>query len=292
MRVSQALVANIVRQSADRASKSLLAASKPIREGTSVAAPSDNPVAANRLMALDRFERDFERYDKARVQVETDLTSAESTVTTMHDIVTNARDLALAMANDAIDPQTRREMESQAKRYLDQVIAFANRGDASGRYLFTGLAEDQPALTPAGNYLGNDGRRFVTVGPGMEVEATLRGQDVFGTNHEVITSLQDLVTALASGDGDQIRNAIDPLDNGRRILSGARSEIGGRLAMMRDVGELSFSLQNAVKAEKASIDQVDVAAIAPRIATAQASLEAVVQTSQQLMAQIGKSWIS
>lgn len=292
MRVSQAFLSNIVRQAADKASRNLLEAGRPIRENTSVPAPSDNPVAANRLMALDRFEREFDRYDKSRTSVETDLTSAEATVTTMHDIVGSAHELALAMGNDGIDPQTRRETAAQAQRYLDQVIAFANRGDAAGRYLFTGLAEDQPALTPAGTYLGNDGRRFVEVGPGMEVEATLRGQDVFGPNNEVITALQDLVTALNSGDGTQIRNTIDTLDNGRRILSGARSEIGGRIAMMQDVGELSFSLRTAVKSEIASIDQVDVADIAPKIANAEASLEAVVQTSQQLMAQIGKSWLS
>lgn len=291
MRVSQALINNVVRQSSERASRSLLEAGRPLRDGTSVAAPSQDPVAANRVMALDRFEKDFERLDKARLQVQTDLTSAESSIASMHDLVVDAHTLALGMGSDAVDPQTRQEVASQAQRYLDQMISFANRLDAGGKYFFTGLAEDRPALSGTGAYQGNDGQRFVEVGPGMQIEATMRGRDVFGPNNEVITSLQNFVAALNSGDGDQIRASIDELDGSRRILSNARTDIGGRLGMLLEIDELSFNLKNAVQNEKATLTQVDVADIAPRMATAQASLEAVVQTSQQLMAQIGRSWL-
>jgi flagellar hook-associated protein 3 FlgL len=291
MRVSQNLMNNLVTQSADRASRALLAASQPVRDQTAVASPSADPVRANRIMALDRFENEFDRLDQARGLVANDLTSSESTISSMHDLIVSARDLALSMGNDAIDPQTRQESATLAQRYLDQVMSFANRIDAGGKYQFTGHAEDRPALSSTGLYQGNDGRRFVEVGPGMQVEATLRGQDVFGPNNEVISSLQSLISALSSGDGTQIRSSLDGLEASRDILSNARTEVGGRLASLLEIEELSANLKNAVQTEKIALTGVDLAQIAPRISSAQASLEAVVQTSQQIMSQIGRSWL-
>jgi flagellar hook-associated protein 3 FlgL len=288
MRVSQSLIANLVRQSNDRAARELLAANKPIQDQTAIAAPSEDLIRASRVSALDRMMSEHERLGLARGQVLNDLRNADSTLENLHDIVVSAKELAVQMASDTVDPATRQTTAAQARRLFEQAISFANRSDASGKYQFGGLAEGKPPITAAGAYQGNEGQRFVEVGPGISIEATLRGSDVFGPSNEVMTSLSNLVAALESGDSSEVRGVLDQLEIGRTTLSRARTDVGGRLSTLEDLEDLSFSLRLSAETERNSLVSVDLAEVAPRMQAAQTMLAAVVQTSQQIMSQLGR----
>jgi flagellin-like hook-associated protein FlgL len=290
MRISQPLMSNLVRQSTERATRELLAANKPIADQASIASPSEDPVKASRIASLDRVMNEQDRLSLTRGMVLNDMKNAESTIESLHDVIVSAKSLAVQMGSDTIDPDTRRTAAAEARRLFEQAVAFANRADATGKHQFAGLAENAPPLTSTGVYQGNDGQRFVEVGPGISVEATLRGSDVFGPSNEVMNSLSNLVTALESGESASVRATLDELETGRVTLSHARTDVGARIATLQDMEDLSFSLKVSAESERDSLLGVDIAAVAPRIQVAQTMLAAVIQTSQQIMAQIGRGF--
>ncbi len=290
MRISQSLMSNLVRQSTERATRELLAANKPLQDQASIAAPSEDPVKASRIGSLDRMISEHDRLSLTRGMVLNDMKNAESTVESLHDILVSAKAIAVQMSSDTIDPDTRRTASAEAKRLFEQAVAFANRADATGKFQFAGLAENAAPLTSSGVYQGNEGQRFVEVGPGISVEATLRGSDVFGSSNEVMTSLANLVSALESGDSTAVRGTLDELEAGRVTLSHARTDIGARIATLQDMEDLSFSLKASAETERDGLVAVDIAEVAPRIQVAQTMLAAVIQTSQQIMAQIGRGF--
>ena len=290
MRISQSLIANISRQSTNRSSNALVEAQRPILEGTSLPNDSTDLARAQRVHSLDGFDAELERLTGARNTVRTDLKSSEESLASIHDIVVQARDLALQMGSDNIGSDVRKDAAQNAQRLMEQITAIANRRDTGGAYLFTGTAEGQPPLDGNNRYQGNDGIRKVEVGPGVKVAATVSGHDVFGANDELMTTLGNLVTALTNDDSASVRATLDDLETSRRRVSTVWSDVGGRLSTLDSLDDLTLSLRTSTQTERGELVGVDIAADAPAIQSAQTMLEAVISTSQQLMASIGKGW--
>ena len=77
MRISDALISNIARQSMTRAQNAFLAANQPVLDQTSLPAPSTDLAKADRVGFLDRYDRELARFDTTRSSVRHDLSTAE-----------------------------------------------------------------------------------------------------------------------------------------------------------------------------------------------------------------------
>jgi len=288
MRITQRLMQNLVRQNTDRASRAVLDASRPIDEGTNISRPSQDPVTAARLMGLRDLDAQFDRLDRNRNIVKTDLAQAEDVLGGVHELIVRAQEIANGMANDTANASDRQSAAREVRIILSQAVGLANRKDASGKYFFGGTAENRPAFAADGTYQGNEQSRMVEIGAGLQLEATIVGPDVFGPKTEGLTSIERLAVALESNDLSAIQASIDELAEARQIVSDGRTEIGGRLSTITDIDDIMLSLRTHVGLERAAVEGVDIAAVAPAMSSAQASLEAVVASSRSLMAQIGR----
>jgi len=290
MRISQSLISNVLRQSADRAAQAVFKARQPVLEGTSLPTPSTDMAKAGRANLLDLFDRELARHDASRINLRSDLDMTELSLQGIGDVLVNAQDLALQLASDNVTDQARRDAASNAQGLLDQIVDIANRPDARGRYQFTGLNEGQPPLAADLAYQGNDGERIVEVAPGVSVASTLSGRDVFGPNNELINSLRDLVSAVKGGDSAAVRATLTGIESSRVRVSSTLQQVGRRMSTLDDLGDLTLSLRTSVQIEQGNLARVDIAQVAPAIQSAQTMLEAVLTTSQSILAQMGKSW--
>jgi len=291
MRITQKLMQNLVRQNTDRATRAAVEASRPIDEGVGISRPSQDPVKAQRLMSLRDVGQELDRFDRSRFLVKTDLGQAEEVVGQVHDLLVDAHDLGLAMASDSMNADDRKNAAIAIRAMLSQAIGLANRKDASGKHVFGGTAEDRPPYAADGSYQGNQSSRVVEVGAGLRVEATVIGPSVFGSKDEALQSLKALADALEANDLGAIQQATEDLDEARQLVSDGRSDLGGRIATLTDMDDLALGLRTHVEMERGSIEGVDIAAVAPAMASAQASLEAVIASSKSLMQLIGRGFL-
>lgn len=291
MRISQSFLNNMVRLNSTRASEAVVKASAQLSALSAVEKRSDDPVSAQRLSRLDQADAQLDRFANNRGLVETDLRAADSVLGNMHEMMVRAKEIALSMSGDNVNAEDRANGARAAEGVLAQILALANQSYDGDKYLFTGLAENRPPFSAAGVFQGNDGARFVEVGPGAKVEATLRGSTVFGDNNEVVTSVQDLITALKNNDSDAVRGLLEDLDASRQTVSLARTEVGARLNQLSEIGNVSNDLRTNIRLEQGNLTGIDVAKLAPELSAAQTMLQTVVETSKQLMAQVGHAWM-
>ncbi|MCC6620505.1 MAG: hypothetical protein IT385_04580 [Deltaproteobacteria bacterium] len=291
MRVTQQLLQNLVRQNTDRAARAAVEASRPIDEGVGISRASQDPIKATRLMGLRDIGQELDRFDRNRYLVKTDLGQAEEVLGSVHDLLVDAHDVALAMASDTVNAGDRDNAARQIRAMVTQALGLANRKDASGKHVFGGTAEDRAPYAADGAYQGNTSARMVEVGAGLRVEATIVGPDVFGPSGEALGAMIALATALEGNDLAGIQRATTDLAEARRYVADGRTEIGGRLATLADLDDLALSLRTHVEIERATIEGVDIAAVAPAMASAQSALEAVIASSKSLMQLVGRGFL-
>lgn len=292
MRITQQLVANLVRQRNEAAAARFYDITSRVSASTSVERPSQDPVRATRINNIERFTHDLDILDTSRRTIKSDLTAAESLVASMQDIVLSVKDIALSMASDTVNADNRANASREVQRLLDQLVGLANRRQPGGKYMFTGLAENAPPIdTATGAYRGDNMSRLVEIGPGVSIEATVAGEDVFGPGQEVLTSMRALITALAGDDITAIAATLDRLDDAHQIVTLGRTEIGGRLATIDDIDNLSLDLRSTANLEHADLTAVDLGLLAPQLSSAQSMLTAVVETTKNLMQQAASSWL-
>ncbi|PKN54048.1 MAG: hypothetical protein CVU56_28565 [Deltaproteobacteria bacterium HGW-Deltaproteobacteria-14] len=292
MRITQQLVANLVRQRNESATARYYDVTSRISASSAVERPSQDPVRAARINNIERFTHDLDMLDNNRRTIKSDLNMAENLVASMQDLLVDAKALALSMSSDNNSEADRKNGAIAAQHLIDQFIGLANQRQSSGKYLFTGLSETTPPIDPAtGTYRGDNMSRLVEIGPGVSIEATMAGADIFGPGEEVLTSMRALVTALATNDTDGIQATFDRLDDAHEILTLGRTEIGGRLATIEDIDSLSLDLRTTASMEHADLTAVDLSALAPQLSSAQNMLTAVVETTRNLMQQAASSWL-
>jgi|GEM_PF-1773626 len=299
MRITQQLVANMVRQRNERASANLYDVTSRVTANSAVERPSQDPVRATRINNLERFAHDLDILDTSRRTIKSDLTAAESLIASMQDILVSAKEIAIGMASDNASDDNRANAATEVQRLLDQLVGLANRRQPGGKYIFTGLSEGAQPIADDGSYQGDSGARLVEIGPGVSIEATITGDDVFGPNQEVLTSMRALIGALTPEDPpnpardqvQEIRDTFSLLDRGHEYITLGRTEIGGRLATIEDVDNLSLDLRNTAALEHADLTAVDLARLSPELSTAQHVLTAVVETTRSLMQQAASSWL-
>ncbi len=166
--------------------------------GERLAAPSDDPDAANRAMGLQRL-------GELREQVLANLDAAAVVFDHTDNALGEARDLlteATVLASDSIDATDaeRRSNAQMIQSMIDRLVSIANLrvGDT---YVFAGTDCLSPAFAVDANgvrYLGNDDARAADLGGIDRTPVGLVGSEVFGLSGRGVTGWADLTPAMTA----------------------------------------------------------------------------------------------
>jgi flagellar hook-associated protein 3 FlgL len=119
--------------------------------------PSDDPVAAARVLAYRTDERQTAQFQKNINVARSFLEFTDVSLNEMSDVLMRMKELAIQQANDAgSSAETRRIVAEEVGQTYKQFVQISNRklGD---RYVFGGENTNQPPFSSDGSYHGNDG---------------------------------------------------------------------------------------------------------------------------------------
>lgn len=154
-----------------------------ISTGKRVNRPSDDPVAAARILKLDQEVGRIETYQRNVGLAENRLQLEESTLSSMIDIVHRVRELTVQAGNGSLTANDRQSISAELKQRLQQLAAQANTQDSAGSYIFSGFQGESPAFAQNINgdwvYLGDEGQRFLEIDDGVNVAISDHGKDLF-----------------------------------------------------------------------------------------------------------------
>jgi flagellar hook-associated protein 3 FlgL len=141
--------------------------------------PSDDPLAATRLLATRTDLQGAQQFIKNINQAKSFVEFSEQSLSEMGDIILRAKELAISQSNDAsANEGTRRSTAAEIEQLRGQAIQVANRkmGD---RFLFGGFRTNSAPFTPDGDYLGDGGEIQVAINRESKVPLNVPGNRVF-----------------------------------------------------------------------------------------------------------------
>lgn len=186
-----------------------------ISDGRAVRVPSDDPVRAQQAMWYREQLRATGQYERSMQAVTSSLSAAESTLSNISDVLSEAREVQMRGANDALEGDARAAYAAQINQELELLLSLANDRFA-GTYTFGGrnsleapyVAErdaDGRIVQVSANAGGTDGKLVRQVGPSEQLTVNVLGSDLFGEGAATFQSLIDLRGALEGGNGDEVR---------------------------------------------------------------------------------------
>lgn len=187
MRVSTGMIFEAGLASMQRQSAASLHTQQQLSTGRRILTPSDDPVAAARVLEVTQSKEMNLQYVENQNNARDSIGLAESKLASAGDLLHRVRELAVQAGNAALNDSDRRAVGTELRQIYEDLLGIANSTDGNGRYLFSGYqASTQPfsgsADTVAGTeitYAGDDGQRLLQVSASRQIAVTDSGKDVF-----------------------------------------------------------------------------------------------------------------
>jgi len=184
-----------------------------ISTGQRVNKPSDDPVAAARILKLDQELSRVETYQRNVDLADNRLKQEESALESSVDVIQRIRELTVQAGNGSLSANDRRSISSELEERLGQLANIANTRDASGEYIFSGFQGSVKAFEqdPSGSwvYQGDEGQRVLEIDDGVTVPISDNGKDIFVRVPAAVTGENTAVTSGSSISGVSLVNEAD-----------------------------------------------------------------------------------
>ncbi|MFE8069608.1 flagellar hook-associated protein FlgL [Marinobacteraceae bacterium S3BR75-40.1] len=154
-----------------------------VSSGKRVLNPSDDPVAATRILQLNQDLARTDQFKKNIDLAENRLQQEDSTLGSVNDLLIRVKELTVKAGDGALNAQDRKFLASELRERLDQLAGLGNARNARGEYMFGGFkgaeAPFEQNVSGAWVYTGDEGQRSLEVDDGVQVPINDNGKGIF-----------------------------------------------------------------------------------------------------------------
>ena len=157
---------------------------RQITSGQRINSAEDDPIGATRVLDLTRTVDTNAQYQKNIEVARSRLSMAEVALVEAQSQLRRVRDLAIQADTETVSNEDREVIAQEIKLLLEGILGTANSKDSNGEFLFSGYQGRTQTFTQTATgqyvYNGDDGQRFLQVGPARQVAVSDTGQRLFG----------------------------------------------------------------------------------------------------------------
>jgi flagellar hook-associated protein 3 FlgL len=261
-----------------------------ISTGRSVNEPSDNPTAAALLVDNNDQATFTSGYLQSISSVQGQLTTAESTLSSITSALQQAISLGIEGASGSVSAGDQTAIATQLQGIQGQLVSLANTA-YEGNYIFAGtitntapFVVNTAAVDGSGvTYAGNTDVNEVPIGSGYKIALNVPGSQLFlAPGNSVFLALNNLITALQTNTG--IGTAVNAVSAASTYLSAQSVFYGNALDQTRSQTTYLNAAQLQISQQQNTLGAVNMAAAANNLAQAntdtQAALAAISKFSQ------------
>ena len=150
--------------------------------GQRILKPSDDPTQSARTLDLSQALASNKQYQLNADTTRYRSSLEDSTLASVADLLQRVRELTVQGANGTLSNSDRSSVAVEVRQRLDELLALSNTKDANGEYVFSGFKGQTQPFARSGNsfsYSGDQNRRYLEVGPGIQVAERDPGSEVF-----------------------------------------------------------------------------------------------------------------
>jgi len=276
MRVSDPLLYKTVVNNLQQNLEKALNLQEIASSGKRILNPSDDPIGIMKVMDYDTAISKAEQYQRNIDNGVAYLSSTESAISTVQNILVRAKELSITALNGTISDAERRNISEEVDQLRQQVIQVANTR-VNGRYIFAGFNTGTLPYDSNGNYTGTlypDGDIEVEIDTGSRVAINVTGDRIFGTSTSgLIVTLESLKSALQNNDTAGINDSMGKLDSIMDQVGDVRAEIGARMNRLESAKGYLNKLRDDLIEYKSKTGEADITNIIAELAMQQNALE-------------------
>ncbi len=144
----------------------------------SITKPSDNPVSNVEALAINSSTNDNVQYLKNADFALTYLNVTEKSLEELTDILTKAKEIAIAQSSDFFNADVRKNVATEVQQLYNQALSIANR-KVGLKHIFSGYNTLTVPFDSEGNYRGDTGVTSLEITKNFFVPINLHGKEVF-----------------------------------------------------------------------------------------------------------------
>jgi flagellar hook-associated protein 3 FlgL len=265
------------------AAASLASAQQQVSSGRRINVPSDDPIGSTSAIAdhasLDRLDAYSSAADAAAYR----LGLADSTLSDIVNQLTSAQSTALAARGTAPNQQQRDAAAQSLLAIRDALLGDINT-KFQGTYIFSGSNVTVPPFTQTGStisaYQGDSAATSVDIETGRTAATTFDGGALFqgSDSQHVLDSLTDLAAAVSAGDDTAISSGVEALGRAFDRATAVQAQVGNNLTTIDDSRARLASEHIGVVARLESVENVDLADAATKMAQADTAYRAALSS--------------
>lgn len=267
------------------------AANEKVSTGRQWTTPSDDPAKANQALVLRADEHARAQQQRNAENADSRLEMTDSTLQSMVDRLHRVRDLTASAARDTMSVQERDAVATEIEEIGGELRGLANRTHA-GKPLFAGY-RDGDAVTfdgAAGEYVFRGSGDVIerVVGPHDSVRANVTAGELLAdadlaTEDDTLAMVDALAADVRADDSAAVSARLDDVDAALEQVQRHQSAVGvnhSRALTAIDRGARDLV---AVKQERSSVEDVDLAEAIMDLQTQEVAFEAALGSLARVM---------
>lgn len=255
-------------------------AMQQLASGKLINEPSDNPAGAAEMVQNQAQQDQTDQFLQNTSALEGQLQTADSALSSVVEAINSAISLGTEGANGTNSTQNMQSIAQQVQGIQSQILQLANTS-YQGNYIFAGtLTSTTPFTLNSGSpdgvtYNGNTDVNSVEIAPGNNVQTNVPGSQLFqGTGGDVFGALQQLITALQSGNSAAAGAATTQLGTSLSYLSQQRVFYGNAVDQMNSNQTFLQTEQVNLQTEANTVDGANLAQAATNLSQSQVTQNA------------------
>lgn len=284
MRITEIMKITDAVASTNATSSRLHQATAVASSGSRINQPSDDPSGYGTVARTDARLAIVKARNTTAVRAADDLDLAETTLASANDLAVRMREIALAMANGAVDPTTRKNAADEVDGLKAQLLGLANTRGSSG-FLFGGSMTQSAPFDPNGAFLGDDVPRMVELSDNITLRANASGAQAFTASGgtDPFSSLSALANALRTNNLAGISQGAADGDAIARQLTQARIDSGSRGGELRGAADVMDSVTLSLQKARSTVSDADVAAAYAELTAARSDYERAIEIARSIL---------
>ncbi|MDN3639953.1 flagellar hook-associated protein FlgL [Simiduia curdlanivorans] len=203
MRVSTSEMFNIANRGISNASVAMVKTQEQLSTGLRVLKPSDDPVAATKIMQLNESIGRISQFTKNINSAENDLQLEETTLNGVLELIQRIQELSVQAGNTAtLTPDDYKALAAEVDSRLDEMVNLVNSRNANGDYIFAGYKGNTQPFVRLGEgqfeYRGDDGQKLVKISESVKIAVSDNGKAIFMDVDSVNPTFRTSVSAANS----------------------------------------------------------------------------------------------
>ncbi len=254
-----------------------------IATGKRILVPSDDPVAASRVLELSQAQSMNTQYGENRKIAETHLGDLDVSLSSISELLVTVRTTMVGAAG-TLSTEQRNAVATQLTSSMETLLGLANTRDASGNYLYAGFKNKTvPFTTTAAGatYNGDSNQQSLQVDANRQMVVNATGDSVFQANgNDVFSTFSNLITLLndpaanAAAVTAGMATAISSMDSAISNVANVRSSVGSRLNEIDTLNDVGSSKELQYAQATSALQDLDYAEALSQISQQQTILSA------------------